>query len=306
MRRAFVNELESIMKNDENTLLLTGDLGFSVFERIRDSFPKQYINMGVSEQNMIGVAAGMALTGKQVFVYSIIPFLVFRPFEQVRNDICYQNLPVRLVGVGAGYSYSDAGFTHHAIEDYGILRSQPNLTILSPADPLEVAELTKQIPLIKGSSYMRLDRNGESILHDKHKYIKIGKALELAKGEDILFVTTGSILGKALEVKHLLELDGYSMTILNYHTIKPFDELTLLKHLEGKTLVVTLEEHLVNTGIFSIVSQIILRHNICVKAIPFGIEEPFHQVSGSKEFMLTQYGIESKLIYDKIKKALGQ
>ena len=300
-----MKELESIMKNDENTLLLTGDLGFSVFERIRDSFTKQYINMGVAEQNMIGVAAGMASTGKQVFIYSIIPFLVYRPFEQVRNDICYQNLPVRSVGVGAGFSYSDAGFTHHAIEDYGILRSLPNLTILSPADPLEVTELTKRIPLIKGPSYMRLGRNGEPILHDKHKYIKIGKALELMKGEDILFVTTGSILGKALEIKHLLEFDGYSISILDYHTIKPFDEVSLLKHLEGKKLVVTLEEHLVHTGIFSIVSQIILRHNICVKAIPFGIEEPFYQASGSKEFMLAQYGIDSNLIYNKIKNVLG-
>ena len=136
MRTAFVKELESIMKNDEDTILLTGDLGFSVFERIRDTFAKQYINMGVAEQNMIGVAAGMALTGKQVFVYSIIPFLAYRPFEQVRNDICYQNLPVKFVGVGSGLSYSDAGFTHHAIEDYGILRSLPNLTILSPADPV--------------------------------------------------------------------------------------------------------------------------------------------------------------------------
>ena len=125
MRTAFVNELENIMDKDENTFLLTGDLGFSVFERLRERWSKQYINMGVAEQNMIGVAAGMALTGKQVFVYSIIPFIVYRPFEQIRNDVCYQNLPVRLVGVGAGFSYSDAGFTHHAIEDYGILRSFP-------------------------------------------------------------------------------------------------------------------------------------------------------------------------------------
>ena len=305
MRTAFVKELESIMKNDEDTLLLTGDLGFSVFEGIRYTFTKQYINMGVAEQNMIGVAAGIALTGKQVFVYSIIPFLAYRPFEQVRNDICYQNLSVRFVGVGAGFSYSDAGFTHHAIEDYGILRSLPNLTILSPADPLEVTELTKQIPHIKGPLYMRLGRNGEPILHDKHKSIKIGKALEIAKGEDILFITTGSILGKALEIKHLLELDGYSIAILDYHTIKPFDEVALLKHLKGKKLIVTLEEHLIHTGIFSIVSQIILRHNICVRAIPFGIEEPLYQASGSREFMLAQYGIDSGQIYDKIKKVLG-
>jgi transketolase len=294
-----------MMESDGNTFLITGDLGFSVFERIRDSFAKQYINMGVAEQNMIGVAAGMALTGKHIFVYSIIPFLVYRPFEQLRNDICYQNLPVRLVGVGAGFTYSDAGFTHHAIEDYGILRSLPNITILSPADSLEVTEMMKQVPHIKGPSYMRLGRNGEPILHNKQKYLKIGKALELVRGEDILFVTTGSILSKAFEIKKLLESDGYSMTILNYHTIKPFDEENLLKHLNGKRLVVTLEEHLINTGIFSIVSQIILRHDIHVEVIPLGIEGPLYRASGSKEFMLAQYGIDSKSIYRRIKKVLG-
>lgn len=292
------------MENDENTFLLTGDLGFSVFENIKDSFSKQYINMGVAEQNMIGVAAGMALTGKQVFVYSIIPFIVYRPFEQVRNDICYQNLPVRLVGVGAGFSYSDAGFTHHAIEDYGLLMALPNLTILSPADSSEVTELTKQMPRIKGPSYMRLGRNGEPILHDKQKYIKIGKALELAQGEDILFVTTGSILSKVYEVRQLLETEGYSVTILDYHTIKPFDEESLVKHLEGKKVVVTFEEHLADSGIFSLVSQIILLHNIHIGIIPFGIKEPFHEVSGTREYMLAQYGLESKLIYEKLKRYL--
>ena len=306
MRTAFVNELKKIMKNDKNTFLLTGDLGFSVFEGIKDSFPKQYINMGVAEQNMIGVAAGMALTGQKVFVYSIIPFLVYRPFEQVRNDICYQKLQVRLVGVGAGFTYSDAGFTHHSIEDYGILRSLPNLTILSPADSLEVIELMKQTSGISGPSYMRLGRNGEPVLHNKHKDMKIGKALELAQGEDILFITTGSILSKAFETKELLELDGYTVSILDYHTIKPFDKESLLKHLAGKKLVVTIEEHLINTGIFSIVSQIILVHDIHIKVIPFGIEEPFHEASGSKEFMLAQYGIESRLLYERIKKVLGR
>ena len=300
-----MNELEKMMKSDENTLLLTGDLGFSVFERFRDSFTKQYINMGVAEQNMLSAAAGMALTGKQVFVYSIIPFLVYRPFEQVRNDICYQNVPVRLVGVGAGFTYSDAGFTHHAIEDYGVLRSLPNLTILSPADSLEVTQMMKQIQQITGPSYMRLGRNGEPILHDKQKYLKIGQALEIGKGEDILFVTTGSILGKAFEIRQLLESDGYSVTILDYHTIKPFDENSLVKHSEGKKLVVTLEEHLIDTGIFSIVSQIMARNDIRVKVIPLGIEEPLYHASGSKEFILTQYGIDSKLIYERIKKVLG-
>lgn len=306
MRTAFVSELETIMKKDENTFLLTGDLGFSVFERIKEKFEKQYLNMGVAEQNMVGVAAGMALTGKQVFVYSIIPFIIYRPFEQLRNDICYQNLPVRLVGVGAGFSYSDAGFTHHAIEDYGILRSLPNLTILSPADPLEVSAHMKLIHTISGPSYMRLSRNGEPVLHNQHKFLKIGTALEVAKGDDFLFVATGNVLGKAIKVAKSLEMDGYTSEILDYHTIKPFDEKTLIKHTNGKKLIVTFEEHLTATGLYSLVAQLVLNNELSVKIVPFGISEPVVHLSGSRDYMLSQYGMNDHAIYERIKKTMAR
>ena len=303
MRNAFASELEKIMEN-ENAFLLTGDLGFSVFERIRERFPKQYLNMGVAEQNMLGVASGMALSGKDVFVYSIIPFIVYRPFEQLRNDICYQNAPVRLVGVGAGFSYADAGFTHHAIEDYGVLNSLPNLTILSPADPLEVSEQMKQLHGIKTPTYMRLSRNGEPVLHDRYKNLKIGKALEISNGDDVLLIATGSILGKAIRVSNLLENDGYSVEILNYHTIKPFDTETLIKCSKDKKLLVTIEEHLTSTGLYSIVIQSLVTHDMSIKTLQFGINEPYVSKSGSRDYMLSQYGLDEDSIYRKIKMAL--
>ena len=240
MRKTFAAELGKMMK-DGNTFLLSGDLGFSVFEDIKEKHADRYINMGVAEQNMLGVAAGMALAGKNVFVYSIIPFLLYRPFEQLRNDICYQNLPVRLVGVGAGFSYSDAGFTHHSIEDYGILKSLPNISILSPADPKEVSSLMQQVSKVEGPVYLRLSRNGEPILHDKHEKLKIGTALEISNGSDILFISAGSILGLALKVAKMLNDLGHSTQILNYHTIKPFDEQSLLRNAIDKKLIVTLE-----------------------------------------------------------------
>jgi len=305
MRKSFAIELEKMME-DGNTFLLTGDVGFSVFERIREKFKKQYINMGLAEQNMLGVASGMALTGKNVFVYSIIPFIVFRPFEQLRNDICFQNVPVRLVGVGVGYSYSDAGFTHHVIEDYGILNGLPNLTILSPADPLEVSEQMRQIPKIKGPIYMRLSRSGEQILHTNHKNLKIGKALEISRGDDILFLTTGAILGKAIKVAELLEKDGYSVSILDYHTIKPFDEQTLLNSSANKRIIVTFEEHLINTGLYSMVAQTLMTNQIYVKVLKFGITEPYTDLSGSRDYMLSKYGLNDEEIYKKIKTALEE
>lgn len=305
MRKAFATELEKMME-DGNTFLLTGDVGFSVFERIRERFKKQYINMGLAEQNMLGVASGMALTGKNVFVYSIIPFIVFRPFEQLRNDICFQNVPVRLVGVGVGYSYSDAGFTHHVIEDYGILNGLPNLTILSPADPLEVSEQMRQIPKIKGPIYMRLSRSGEQILHTNHKNLKIGKALEISRGDDILFLTTSTILGKAIKVAELLEKDGYSVSILDYHTMKPFDEQTLLNSSANKRILVTFEEHLINTGLYSMVAQTLMTNQIYVRVLKFGITEPYTELSGSRDYMLSKYGLNDEEIYKKIKTALEE
>ena len=303
MRTAFASELEKIME-DQNTYLLTGDLGFSVFEKIKERFEGQYLNMGLSEQNMLGVAAGLALTGRQVFVYSIIPFIVYRPFEQLRNDICFQNLRVRLVGVGAGFSYSDAGFTHHAIEDYGILRSLPNLTILSPADPIEVSVQMKLVQKIDGPSYMRLGRNGEPVLHNQHKFLRLDEALEVAKGDDVLFIATGSILGKAMEVAKLLEADGRTVEILDYHTMKPFDENAIYKHSTGKKLIVTFEEHLSGTGLYSLVVQALMENNSNIKTIPVGIKEPFIHSSGSREYMLSQYGMNVKGIYEKIKRIL--
>ncbi len=296
MRTAFVRELEILMKN-ENTYLLTGDLGFSVFENIKEMHPDRYINMGVAEQSMLGMAAGMALTGRNVFVYSIIPFLIYRPFEQLRNDICYQNLPVRLVGVGAGFSYSDAGFTHHSIEDYGILCSLPNLTILSPSDPNEVAEQMRQLRSINGPSYMRLARNGEHVLHSKHNELRIGRALEICKGEDVLIISTGSILEKAIAVSKLLEDEGYSTTILDYHTLKPFDENSLIRHAQDKKLILTIEEHLIATGLYSITLQALSKSGIKSKVVPFGISEPYFHSYGTRDFMLRQYGIDTANIY---------
>ena len=304
MRYAFVSELESKMKTDDDIFLLTGDLGFSIFERIKDNFSSQYLNMGIAEQNMIGVASGLAMTGKKVYVYSIIPFLIYRAFEQVRNDVCYQNLPIRLVGVGAGFSYSDAGFTHHAIEDYGILRSLPNLTILSPADPFEVSTQMKQIDSIKGPSYMRLAKNGELKLHDNHKALIIGKALKIKTGDDILLISTGTSLNISVKLSKELEVLGFSTEILNYHTIKPFDKSSLIESSSRKKLIVTIEEHLITTGLYSLVAQTMQENSCHIKLLAFGISESSSNLSGTREFMLSQYGVDSNSIYNKIVKEL--
>ena len=168
MRNAFIKTLSQLALENENIYLLTGDLGYSVFEDFQKKFSKRFINMGISEQNMMGVAAGLALSGKTVFVYSIIPFLIFRCFEQIRNDICYHDLNVKLIGVGGGFSYGVNGYSHYAVEDISIMKTLSPMTILCPGDPMEVEYAVKSAERRKGPFYVRLGKNGEPIIHKNH------------------------------------------------------------------------------------------------------------------------------------------
>ena len=160
MRNAFVRKLTELVSNNKDIYLLTGDLGFSVFDDFKERFPENYINVGLSESNMVGMAAGMAMEGMQVFIYSIIPFITFRVLEHIRNDICEQNLPVKIVGVGEGITYATEGPTHHSIEDIGVMASLPNITVLSPGDPIEVEKLVEQTLNLNSPVYIRLGRSG--------------------------------------------------------------------------------------------------------------------------------------------------
>ena len=168
MRKAFIKTLSDLAREDKRIFLSTGDLGFLVMEEFAKEFPDRFINVGVQEANMMGMATGLALSGKTVFTYSIIPFTTARCLEQIRNDICAHNANVKIIGVGQGYSYSVHGHTHHAVDDMGILQSLPNLKIISPGDPQEVASAVKAAAETKGPVYIRLAKVGEPRRHTKH------------------------------------------------------------------------------------------------------------------------------------------
>ncbi len=307
MRNAFIKELLKIMeaekeKGEKNTYLVTGDLGFSVFEPLKERYPDQYINAGISEQNMVGLSAGMALTGKNVFVYSIIPFLLYRPFEQVRNDICYHSLPVRLVGVGAGLAYSDAGSTHLPLEDLKVADAIPNLTVLSPSDPHEVAALMKLIPSVKGPLYMRLSKNEQqSEGHGKYNEMEIGKALKLREGERVLIVSTGVVTKAALEAADMLNGEKKDTAeVLEIHTFKPFDYESVRKSAAGKELVVSIED---NTGALSEKVAIATLNSGC-KMLQFSLPDDFVHVSGTRNYLFERYGITAQDIHKKINEVI--
>lgn len=299
MRNAFVRGLLEQMETDKNIVLLTADLGWNSFDRIRELYPKQFINMGLSEQAMAGVAGGMAKMGKDVFIYSIIPFLLYRAFEQIRNDICYPDLPVKLVGTGAGFAYGEAGSTHHSFEDLKIAAALPNMIVLSPSDPKEVEVFLSKLKYLRHPVFMRLGRNGEPVLHQQHKNIVIGKSLKLTEGEDILIISTGVVTKIALEVAETLNSKSEVAEVLEMHTFKPFDDESVINSANGKKLVITVEDN--NGALEERVAKALLSEGIGTKLMSFSVPDQFTHIAAKGDYLLNSYGIGSSNILQRIK-----
>ncbi len=294
MRTAFINTLIERARIDKSIFLLTPDLGFSVFEKYIELYPDRYLNVGIAEQNAIGVAAGLALSGYRVYVYSIIPFLTMRCFEQVRVDIAYMNTNVKLIGVGSGYSYGPAGATHHAIEDIAIMRSLPNMTVCCPGDPLEAKQLIEQSFSISSPMYIRLGKNNELLIHEKDDVVKFGQASILRKGKEFALITTGNMLEQGKSWVDSWISEGYDPEFISMHTIKPIDKKTVLSILDRGMNIITLEEHSIIGGLGSAVSEIVAEAGSNCKVIKVGIPDIFSHYVGSQEAHRKQYGLASR------------
>jgi transketolase len=294
MRTAFINTLIERARTDESIFLLTPDMGFSVFEKFIELFPNRYLNVGIAEQNAIGVATGLALSGYEVYVYSIAPFVTMRCFEQVRVDVAYMNTNVKLVGVGGGYSYGPAGATHHAIEDIAIMRSLPNMTVCCPGDPLEAKQLVEQSFSHVGPMYLRLGKNGEPRIHASDDRIEFGKASVLRSGKDFALITTGNMLeqGKAWIDSWVAE--GYDPEFISMHTVKPIDEAMIRELAQRNIVIITLEEHTIIGGLGSAVSEIIAATNTRSKVVRVGIPDVFSHYVGSQSCLRGRYGLGSR------------
>lgn len=285
MRNTFVNTLLELAKKDPGIMILTGDLGYSVFEKFQEELPKQYLNMGVAEQNMIGVAAGLAMEGRIPFVYSIVPFVTMRPFEQIRNDVCYQNVNVKIVGVGAGFSYGPYGHTHHGLEDIGILRTLPNMTIIAPGDPVEVKLATKALVKHTGPAYLRLGKAGEPNIHSTDLKFQIGKGIVVSEGSDITIIATSTMLKSGYEVIRLLKDMKISARLISMHTIKPIDEKLIIESAKKTKTVVTIEEHSIIGGLGSAVADVISESGVKTKFKRIGVPDRFTKAIGLQEYM---------------------
>lgn len=306
MRTAFIKTLENLAAKNKNIWLLTGDLGFSVFENFFNSFPTRYLNMGVSEQNMVGVAAGLGLTGKTVFVYSIAPFATLRVLEQVRNDICMQNANVKIVGVGEGFSYGQLGPTHHSIEDVAVMRALPNMTVVSPGDPWEVEKATEAISSIITPAYLRLGKKGEPLLHGKKTKFKLGKGIVMEEGNDLTIISYGSILETAVSVIKDLRKNGKGPRLISMHTVKPLDEKLIIESVLKTRAIFTIEEHSVIGGVGEAVSRIILENGLDCKFYAFGVHDKFTKLAGSQDYLRSVNGLSARKIVKVINKKLSE
>lgn len=257
MRTAYLDTLYDLASRDKNVYALISDNGAIVYDKYRRDLASQYLNLGISEANMLGMAAGMASCGKIPFAYTIGAFLAYRAFEFIRNDICLQKQNVKIVGTGAGEVYSALGPTHHSTEDLGGLRSLPNLTILSPASPLEVRKATKAAYEHEGPVYLRLGTNKEPEVYENDYEFQIGKAVTLMEGGDVALIGTGSMIKDVLDAAEQLKVEGIHARVINMHTIKPIDKDVIIKVVEEKEKIITVEDHNVIGGLGSAVAEVI-------------------------------------------------
>lgn len=300
MRNAYLNTLYNLAAKDENVVSMVSDNGLIVYDDFRKSFPKQYFNFGISEGNMVTAAAGMASCGKIPFIYTIGAFLSYRSFEFIRLDVCLQNLNVKIVGIGAGVAYSTLGPTHHTTEDIAVLRALPNLTIFSPATPIEAKRIVEASYKINGPVYIRLGTNNEPEIYDEDYKFEIGKGVKIKEGKDITLVSTGAITYTALKVANLLEKNNVSARVINIHTIKPFDSDIIEKSARDTKMIITIEEHNIIGGLGSAVSEVIAEKGLGIKLGRIGLNDKFAQGYGKPEEVRIMNGLGEKEIYNKI------
>jgi transketolase len=257
MRPAFVSALCELAAEDERIWLLCGDLGYSALEPFRDTFPARYVNAGVAEQNMTGLAAGLALSGKVPFTYSIANFPTLRALEQIRDDVCYHDCNVKIVSVGAGFSYGAQGYTHHGVEDIAIMRALPEMVVVSPGDPVEARLATRAIAKHDGPCYLRLGKSGETTIHKSDPDFAIGRAIVLAEGTDVTLIATGAVLKDTVEAADKLRAEGIGARVLSMHTVSPLDVAAVRAAASETGAIVTIEEHNVVGGLGSAVADVL-------------------------------------------------
>lgn len=306
MRNAFADEMTKLAQQDSRVVLLSGDIGNKLFDKFKAVDERRFYNCGVAEANMMGVAAGMALSGLRPVVYTITPFTTTRCFEQIRVDACYHQAPVVIVGTGSGLSYAELGPTHHSLEDMAILRTLPGMRVMAPCDTAEL-RLALQVAMQEdGPVYIRIGKKGEPAIHPQAPDLKIGKAIVVREGTDVALLSAGTIMPEVLKAADLLQGQGISVEVVSFHTIKPLDAAYLAAASKRVKLVATVEEHGLIGGLGSAVAEWRAAANAATPLICFGTPDEFMHEVGSQEYARAKYGLTPDNIATRILAALSK
>ena len=305
MRDHFIKRLSELARRDKRIMLITGDLGFGVFNDYRKELSGQFINAGVSEQNMTMLATGMALEGFIAFTYSIGNFPTLRCLEMIRNDAAYHDANVKVVCIGGGFSYGALGISHHATEDLAIMRAIPGITVVSPCGLWEVMEATEAIANLPGTCYLRLDKDfGEDAPRDGGRF-QLGKARVLQEGRDVTILVTGGILREVQVAARTLESKGTTVRVVSVHTIKPLDTAAILRAASETGAVVTVEEHTIHGGLGGAVAETLLDGGVMPRRfLRIGLEHGFSSIVGSQAYLRRCYQMDAPQIAARIEKLL--
>lgn len=293
MRTAFVRTLVELAERDPRIVLLTGDLGFNALEPFADRFPDRFYNAGVAEQNMVGMATGLAEAGFRPYVYSIATFAALRPYEFIRNGPIHHALPVRIVGIGGGFEYDTAGPSHYALEDIGVMRVQPGITVIAPADPAQAETAVRETSDLPGPIYYRIGKNDKSVVNGLNGRFTLGGAEVLRQGSDLALVAMGSIAVEVVAAADLLEAQGIHPTVLVVASIAPPPTADLVDALSRVPLVVTAETHYVNGGVGSLVAETIAEQNLSCRLVRRGVRSGQKGVSGSQGYLHAVHGLSA-------------
>jgi transketolase len=310
MRTAFFNTLLELAQDDPRIMLIVGDLGFGATNKYVEQLPRQFLNAGVAEQNMTGLAAGMAINGRIAFTYSIANFPVLRCLEQIRNDVCYHNANVKIVSVGGGMTYGSLGASHFATEDIAILRTLPNMVVIAPGDPFEVTAAVRAAVKYDGPCYIRLGRDKEPRVHRDASVLQdfqFGQAILVRPGSDLTLISTGGLLVETVAAADLLRERGVHAGVLSMPTVKPIDVNAILKAAFETHAIVTVEEHSTIGGLGSAVAEVLAEAGIGGNRFQrIGLPDQFRSRVGDQFYLRSQMGLDRNGILSKVESFLSQ
>jgi len=293
MRNEFAASLLELAERDERVMLLTADLGYTVLEPFAERFPDRFLNVGVAEQNMVGLATGLAEAGFTPYVYSIATFASMRGYEFIRNGPILHQLPVRIVGVGGGLDYGHNGLTHYAVEDVGIMRVQPDLTIVAPADPDQTQNALPQLQALPGPVYLRLGKESQNVPGLQGRF-RLGRAETIGSGRDLAIVALGGMAGGAVETAMTLSEQGIDATVVVVSSMNPSPVDDLAEILAGVPVAITVEAHYVSGGVGSLVAEVIAERRLGCRLVRAGLRSTPVGETGSRPYLYARNGLAAE------------